>query len=482
MIRPRSAGGVAVLAAALSLTACASAFEGYDLAPNGLPVQEDALRRELAFEAADAYASVIEGERDLPEDDLLRLLYAGIAGRYAGAYEESSRLLDLASYLAEDRVTRSVSRGALSLITNDRALAYIPGRTERLMIPYVSALNYLDAGDPGGAAVEARRIEALLDRYDEDTAPDEIPESSRFFHRFAGIVFELAGDRNAADVAYRRARAGDAGGAVEVAGNGDPATATAEDSIGEVVILVERGFVPHRVEQSVVVLLPPAQARKLRDGSIGDKVAAGAAAATRILAAAHLLYGDRSGYYRDRGYRRTVRLEPWRGDSCDDCEDVDSYLLRVSWPVLYQEPVPAHPVRVRAGELGVDAMARLDVADGYRRDFEGQRAAILARTVVRAASKIALAEAAEDAVSKEDETAGRVVGVLAEVGALLTERADTRSWHLLPASVSIVRLRLPAGSHELTLALDGADRRGVSLGPVEVRPGRTAFVTHRLWR
>lgn len=481
MIRLKAAGGVAAVAAALSLTACASAFEGYDLAPNGLPVQEDALRRELAFEATNAYASVIEGDRDLPEDDLLRLLYAGIAGRYAGAYDESSRLLDLASYLAEDRVTRSVSRGALSLVTNDRALAYIPGRTERLMIPYVSALNYLDAGDPQGAAVEARRIEALLDRYDDDTAPGDIGESSRFLHYFAGIVFEVAGDANAANVAYRRAKAG------ELAAVTEPDGEAAGDSIGEVVVLVERGFVPHRVEQSVVVLLPPTQARKLRDGSIGEKVAAGAAAATRILAAANRLYGDRSGYYRDRGYRRTVRLDPWRGDGwCDDCDDEDgeSFLLRVSWPVLYQEPVPTGPVRVRAGELGVDALAGLNVADGYRRDFEDQRPAMLARTVVRAASKIALAEAAEDAVSEEDETAGRVVGVLADIGALLTERADTRSWHLLPANVSIARFRLPAGTHELTLEQDGevGDDAGLSLGPVDVEPGRTVFVTHRVWR
>ncbi len=109
---------------------------------------------------------------------------------------------------------------------------------------------------------------------------------------------------------------------------------------------------------------------------------------------------------------------------------------------------------------------------------------MLARTVVRAASKIALAAAAEDVVAEKDETAGRIVGALANVGTLLTERADTRSWHLLPGSVSLARLRLPAGTHELTVELDGAGGGAgtLSLGPVHVRAGRTAFVTHRLWR
>ena len=55
--------------------------------------------------------------------------------------------------------------------------------------------------------------------------------------------------------------------------------AQADDSTGEVVVLVERGFVPHRVEQSVVIVLPPAQVGLLTDGSAGEKAAAAVEAA-----------------------------------------------------------------------------------------------------------------------------------------------------------------------------------------------------------
>ena len=37
MLRLKSLGRVAVLAAALPLTGCAALFGGYDVAPNGLP-------------------------------------------------------------------------------------------------------------------------------------------------------------------------------------------------------------------------------------------------------------------------------------------------------------------------------------------------------------------------------------------------------------------------------------------------------------
>lgn len=473
----------AALAAAPLLAGCAGAFSGYDLAPNGLPQAEDALRRGLAFQPAGLYQEVLDGKVQLPDDDLLRLLYAGTAGRYAGRYDESSRLLDLAAYVADDRVTRSASREALSMLTNDRVLSYTPGRTERLMIPYLAALNYLEAGLLEDAAVEARRIEALLERYDDGVAADERPEQSRVLHYFAGTVFEAAGDWNAAGVAYRRA--GALADSIGMSRDGP-----AGDSLGDVVVLVEHGFVPHQVEQSVVIVLPPAQARALKDGDAGEKAAAALGAAARILVAATRYYGDRGPYYRDRAYDRSVRLEPWRGESCrdwngasaycDEAEGEDPYLLRISWPVLYQPGEPCGPIRVRGAGRAAEAVARLDLADGARRDFDDARKAMIARTVLRAAAKLAVTAGIEDQVAEKDEAAGELVGKLVNLGTLLMERADTRSWHLLPGSVSLVRLRLPAGTHDLSLDA-GSTGAGTSLGTVTVQPGRTRFLSARLW-
>jgi uncharacterized protein len=481
------AGRVAALAVALPLSGCAAMMGGYDLAPNGLTRDEDAFRRALAFEAPKAYSSVINGRGTLPDDDLLRLLYAGIAGRYAGAHDESSRLLDVASYLAEDRVTTSLSREALSLITSDRALAYVPSRTERLMIPYLAALNYAENGNFEAAAVEARRIEALVDQFNDNTAFEERPVDNRFLHLFTGAIFEAAGDWNAADVAYRRASR--TGGPWELpwAPQGTPH----DDALGDVIVLVESGFVAHRVEQSVIVVLPPAQVKMLTEGSVGEKALAAVEAAARILVTASHYYGDRSGYYHDQGYRSPIHLEPWRQDRCVDgqwrgsggrCADVEDdgnpYLLRIAWPVLFQDPLPGGPLRVRAGELGADPVARFDLSAGVRSDFDDQRAAMLARTVARAAAKLAITTSVEGSIGKRDEAAGQIAGLLTNLGTLMSERADTRGWHLLPGSVSMVRLRLPAGSHDLSLEA----ARGAPLATVQVRPGQTTFVTTRIWR
>lgn len=483
-MRSLRAGRIAALAAAVPLAGCAAVFGGHDLAPNGLPRAEEQLRHDLATRAPAAYRSITAGERELPEDDLLRLLYAGLAGRYAGAYDESTRLLDLASYLAEDRVTRSISREALSMITSDRALAYVPGRTERLMIPYIAAFDYLAAGNREGAAVEARRIESLLDRFDESVAPADLPPGSRFLHYFAATVFEAAGDRNAASVAYRRA-----GPLIGEVGPEPLPADSGEDSTGDVLVLVERGFVPHRVEQSVTVLIPPSRVACLTEGSAGEKAAAAAEAASRILFAATRIYGDRADFYDDDGFREDIEISHWHGEcghcSGDDCDEDDDepYLMRIAWPVLYHDRRSAPRVRIRAGEYGSDAAVRFDVAHSAREDFEADRPTMLARTMLRAASKLALSTGAKEVVSKRDEAAGEIIGVLTELGMLFTERADTRSWQLLPGSVDMVRLRLPAGTHTLALEPAWPDNgaRVVPLGPVEVRPGAIAFVATRLW-
>src|SRR5690606_5959098 len=122
-------------------------------------------------------------------------------------------------------------------------------------------------------------------------------------------------------------------------------------------------------------------------------------------------------YYRDPGYRSSVHLAPWSSDDCRNtldgrgrgtrarCEATDpggSYLLSVAWPVLYQDPLPPERVRMRAGERAGDALAHLDVGRGVRAAFEDRRATILARTVLRAATKLALATTVEDAVAEKD--------------------------------------------------------------------------------
>jgi len=465
----RRAAPLVLLAATGLLAGCGTVFGGMDLAPSGLPRAEEDLRGLLAGgKAATAYDRVTGEESPAPDDDVLRLLYAGTAAYYAGHYEEGGRFLDLAAGIADDRATRSVSREALSFMTNDRVLPYMPPRTERLMLHVYGALTFLGGGQPYEAAVEARRISALLDGW-QDGAPDDVPRTDRFFRYFAGAVFEAAGEYNDAGVAYRRA------GTLEgdlLAPPGDSA---------EIVVVVERGFVAHRVEQNVIIAIPGGHVASLTDGGVGERLLSATQVSLAVLAIA--AYQGQQVRYTGDGYRRPLQFDPW-GDDCRHagwdatCEnDENPYLLRIAWPV-YRSDGARPETAALAGSPPLVALQSLDVSDAVVADFDATRAELIARTVARAATKLVVTKTVERKVGEREKVAGQILGILANIGTLVTERADTRSWHLLPGHLTMLRVRVPPGQHSLSLKVGD---RVVDLDPVTVRPGRVAVVAHRAW-
>jgi uncharacterized protein len=452
---------------------CARLLHSYDVAPDGLQRAEHEFRGYLASGRADSallYLNHPKKKNALPKDDLLRLLFEGVAAHYAADYQRSASVFDLASLLAEDRTTKSISKAALSLMVNDLALAYEPSRTERLLLPYYAALTYSNAGKHQDAAVEARRLSALLQMLeDEEEAP---PKSLHaFFRYFAGTIFEAAGERADAEVAYRNAYALDSASL--------PSLQSLPSLPSQTVILIEHGFAPHRVQESLIVTLTDHETHEFdRDRPEDERRRVSSQVAARILEFASNA-GPRTGPPK----ARTLLVPPPANTKASgDAEDCDSackkhedhsYVLRMSWPVMYAPPSSGLS-RLWIDSVEVPAAAIANIADGIWEDFRREQPVIVARTVARAATKYIIKKSAEDKAGKKNEALGDVVGTIANIAGAVTEQADTRSWHLLPASISIVRLELPPGKHRL-----GAD--GVDLGEIEVKAGRTNVFSRRVW-
>jgi hypothetical protein len=501
---------LAALAALLvSSSGCASLLGRYDIAPSGLAADDDRLRRMLvATQAQHAFERV---QRAAPEDEMLYALYYGVLAYHAGSYAGSARALDIAAWIADDRMTKSLSRAALSVISNDLILAYQPSRTERLMIPYYAALARVRMGDLEGAAVEARRLSMLLQRYDDERARLD-PALRATLRYIAGAVFEASGEYADADVAFRNAQALDSLHAPPAADGPE---------YGAVVVILEQGFVAHRVEQAVSVMLLPEEVEALAHGSADDRVAVSSFVAGRVLQQASFSqpyatapwHGtlfvpapERSVVPKTR--TRTVcttkspaaaaadssappGVTPVRAAPQKECvqreEEIDGlpYLLRIAWPVLQTgyRPEPARLVGTGGALPFSQPLARpADLSRGVTTDFESERGLILARTIARSTAKLALTKGAERRLEDSNETAGRIVGLLGNLGTALLERADTRSWHLLPAGVSAVRVPLPAGQHELKLEIGGAGgTRTLELGTITVAAGRVTLLPVRTW-
>jgi hypothetical protein len=451
------------LTALVALTGCAAlagaARAYYESTPAFIEHQDWRLRRTLAVGRFDsALSRVSSRDEDAPKDKLLRSLYDGLVSYYAGEFERSGVSLRAADDLAEDRYTKSISRGALSLISNDRVLAYMPGHNERLLVHYYAALGYLRRNDLEGAAVEVRRMSVLLQQFDEQRDSADI--STRAFLRyFAGSVFDAAGERNDADVAYRNA--------ASLAPRAAVPPTRLKGGQGEVVVLLERGFVAHRVEETLIIELGGTERDRWSKKWEKDEDVTAMTSLGTFLRQLDAL--EDRGVYRS-GSRRLRR---------DRSKDSVEYVLKVAWPVFLPPVRQSEPASVIGAGGAVAAFALVgDLSEGIVSDYRRARTAILLRTIARGVVKYIAAEQAE---KKKGET-GKVIANFA--GALL-EHADTRSWHMLPADVSLARIALPAGRQRLTLRLGpstGADpARTVDLGEVEVRPGGVSFVTTRLW-
>jgi hypothetical protein len=439
--------GAAIFAALLGASGCATlraTLGTYETGPHGIALPQQQLRDALA--RAD-FAAALGWHQD---DELLRELEQGVSSYYASQFGRSAAVLDSAALLADDRITNSVSGNALALLTNDLARPYQPRRTERLFIPYYGMLAFARLDQWEEAAVEARRLSALLAQYAADRTDAERATHATL-HYLAGVVFERAGERNEAAVAYRLARA-------LLPQQVDSARGSGAAGEGDVLVVVERGFVAHRATESINVFLGDVD----RDSLGTSDRESNAHTASRIAERLSRI-SDGPG-----GPRR-------RGRDHDGDRDDDGYWLSVAFPSVRRAAIPIGETTLLVDGASVtNARVASLLDDAVVADEGRERVALLARAIARAAAKYVVTKAVKD-------NKGEVAGSIANIGASLLERADVRSWHLLPQEITLLRVHAPAGQRQLQLTL-GPDGSRIEIGPVNVRAGSVTIAAVRLWR
>jgi hypothetical protein len=443
------------------------------------------LRPQLAAGDYDAALATVE-EGTGGKDVLLAFLERGLILHYAGRFQESNEAFAAAERTAEELYNRSLAEGAVSLITNDMQISYRARPFELAMVPYFRSLNYLELGLRDDALVEARKTSLLLSKYIDATIAGiekgptgklERTKNDPFMLYYSGMLYDWDGELNDAFIAYRNAATAyqDVHDLVRVqippslardlervsanlafeaeleqlrrvcpdvfaAAAGSPPAVPAAGE-GEVVLLLEVGYVPQRTE--VEINLP------IFEGEQDDDKVTWAWRLT-----------DRAGNVAYVSSGRDV-----------------AYWLSLALPEMKLVPSAVRRARLHGpgGREAGSARAH-NLASTARITFEAEYPMILFKTILRGLTKyLATAEA-----EKQD----KFLGLVANLFNVATEAADTRSWLTLPEHVELMRLSLPEGVHDLRVELlDGRGRPvgEVLLPQVPVRAGDWTFVNHRVF-
>jgi hypothetical protein len=427
-------------------------------------------------------------------DDLLFALEDGLLLHYAGDPELSNSRFEFVEQRIDDLYTKSISRAALSLVTSDLVLRFEPHGVESFLVNYYKGLNYLQLDDTQESWVEWRKLASKLQfsREQGDAAYLDPP----FFNHLVGLGLETDDPGNAY-VAMRLAEAGyltaertpptdlvgdlmrlasalgfadhldiyrDRYGAraewppERMAAGGRSTGASDGDDWGEIVILVEEGLIAPIHEARVYIPITEARSRRaLTEGT-----------ETQLELAQELAYEYDGG-----------RFDGTRGVYFDGREI--AYVLPMSFPVYGLGEALFDRLRVTtAGADTASGRIALDLTELQGEAFADRLLGIYAKTIARALIKYAAAAKLKEKAEEEGgETAGDVVGALANVVNVVTERADTRAWLGLPTRIWMARLRVPPGDHDLQLML--GDGEALVLGPIDVRPLERRLINYRFF-
>ncbi len=417
----------------------------------------------------------------LATSDRNRFLYHVQRGHLlhlAAEWEASNREFELAAAAAAELAPASLSGTAADYTINENVKAYSGEDFERAYVHYYVALNYLMLGDREGALVECRRLDEVfreLDaRYEEGTRRYE---EDGFIRYLAALVYESEGKLDDARVDYElalRAYEGDAGRAIGVgvpdglvrslaeydefrdAGRLRPGAGADRAGLaqpGEIVIVIDSGWAPFKVEKSIEVpIYRPFVPEELRGTS-------------NLAAVVKIAYPEfESVWQKPGGF--LVGATPVDGSS----------VARDAWAERTQD---------------MDALAQWTLQ--RRIGF------VKLRSTLRATMKqIALATAKHEEAKRRGQDTDRpfsspsgegsvwawilgwIIEDVATRAVAETEVADTRSWVTLPAEMWLARIQVDPGEYEVSIQPSGA-AAPVVLGRVTVPPGGKAFRVARVF-
>ena len=417
-------------------------------------------------------AEVLAGDRraDKRRTRLLHLMNMGVVHHMLGNYTISNEFFEEAYILSEDQLNNPLDQ-ALALFSNPSMTEYRGEDFELLMIHYYKAMNFIQLGNYDAALVECRRLNIRLNALADKFPSDNRYKRDAFIQNLMGIIYEASGDHNNAFIAYRNAyniyqedysRLFGLQAPMQL--KRDLLRSAHRMGFRDQVEFYEREFgfsYEHDARPGhgdLVFFLQNGLGPVKDEWSINFTVVRGS--------------GGRVDFVNEQ---LGLSFPFYLGSSGQSSGDLgDLRIVRVAFP-KYVERAPVFTgARLRVQGQQTQLEKAQDINAIAFRSLEDR----MMREMGSALLRLAIKQATEQAVRRENQNIGAVLGILGAV----TEKADTRNWQTLPHSIHYTRLSLPEGTHNITLELllpNNNTGRSVNL-QTSVSAGRTSFMNFQV--
>ncbi|NBC82222.1 MAG: hypothetical protein GVY19_02460 [Bacteroidetes bacterium] len=402
--------------------------------------------KNLEFQQQFATGNIEEADNTLEKlekkvkdkDRILYYLKKGVVEQMLGNYEKSNEVFEQAYFYFED-YRKKLATEALSLITNPAIKPYKGEDHEIVLLHYYKSINFIMMGRYDDALVECRRLNnklnALQDRYEYKNYRYK---SDAFVNNLMGIIYEANRDVNNAFIAYRNAyntyknvyapnynvsvphqlkedllRTAYLNGFREELRQYEKAFSMNYEppenkNTGDFVFFWHNGLGPVKDEWSINFAIQRGQGGTVM--FVNDELG---------LSFPFVLSGDGSGSLSDLKF------------------------IRVAFPKYVERKPIFNSAYLNIDNKKVQLDRAQDINQIAFKSLEDRMLRELGTSLLR----LALKQAAEAQVRKENQNLGMLVSIMNAV----TEKADTRNWQTLPYSIWYTRIRLPEGDHRVRL-------------------------------
>lgn len=396
---------------------------------------------ELQNGNVDKAYKLIKGNKFLKKrrNTMLKLLEQGKLAHLNGLYKESNTYFNSVDSIL-DLNRKHIGGAILGTLTNPEAKPYKAEDFEKVSIHYYKALNYYYLGKYDAAIVEAKRINLKLQNINDKYAPDRKNRytSDAFALSLQGLLYETMGDINNAFIAYRNALDIYLGSETQTYFGVTLPKSLANDVLRTASLLGfynELDFYERKLNMKY-------KAPRLSKG--GELV---------------LIWEKGLIPYKDQTYF-TFHMIPQNGV---DVLDVTNSELGISIPIPVssdQKDQSYDVFNVAFAKYETRApyytKAKIDLGSkSYRfeeiEDYEHIAIKTLEdrrlREITNAATRLATKKIAEYAVRSQNDDIGTALSIFNAV----MEKADTRNWQTLPASLNYVRIPLQPGKNSVKI-------------------------------